>query len=60
MIRQMITIDEEKCNGCGLCVSACQEGAIGLVNGKAVFAARGLLRWIGQLPACMPHRSHQV
>ena len=34
MIRQIIKIDEEKCNGCGLCVSACHEGAIGIVDGK--------------------------
>ena len=35
MIRRVIQIDEEKCNGCGKCVHACHEGAIGLVNGKA-------------------------
>ena len=35
MIRRIITIDEEKCSGCGLCASACHEGAIGMVNGKA-------------------------
>lgn len=35
MIRQIIRIDEEKCNGCGLCANACHEGAIGMVNGKA-------------------------
>ena len=34
MIRRIITIDEEKCSGCGLCASACHEGAIGMVNGK--------------------------
>ena len=35
MFRRIIKIDEEKCSGCGLCVRACHEGAIGLVNGKA-------------------------
>ena len=36
MVRQIIHIDEEKCNGCGLCASACHEGAIEMVNGKAL------------------------
>jgi NAD-dependent dihydropyrimidine dehydrogenase PreA subunit len=35
MIRRVIQIDEAKCNGCGKCVHACHEGAIGLVDGKA-------------------------
>lgn len=35
VIRKIIVIDEEKCNGCGLCAAACHEGAIGMVNGKA-------------------------
>ncbi len=35
MIRKIINIDEEKCNGCGACAEACHEGAIGMINGKA-------------------------
>ena len=52
MIRKIITIDEEKCNGCGLCAAACHEGAIGMVNGKAK-----LLRddYCDGLGACLPH-----
>lgn len=50
MIRRIITIDEEKCSGCGLCASACHEGAIGMVNGKQA-APRALLRRPGRLSA---------
>ena len=35
MIRKIIRIDEEKCNGCGLCAAACHEGAIEMIDGKA-------------------------
>ena len=35
MVRKIIHIDEEKCNGCGACVTACHENAIGMVDGKA-------------------------
>ena len=35
MIRKIIKIDEEKCNGCGACAAACHEGAIEMIDGKA-------------------------
>ena len=35
MIRKIIRIDKEKCNGCGACATACHEGAIDIINGKA-------------------------
>lgn len=53
MIRNIITIDEEKCNGCGLCAAACHEGAIGLVNGKATLLRDDYCDGLGAcLPAC--------
>jgi NAD-dependent dihydropyrimidine dehydrogenase PreA subunit len=53
MIRRIITIDEEKCNGCGLCVSACHEGAIGLIEGKAKLLRDDYCDGLGNcLPAC--------
>lgn len=53
MIRQMITIDEEKCNGCGLCASACQEGAIAMIHGKAVLVREDYCDGLGNcLPVC--------
>ncbi|WP_332447683.1 ATP-binding protein [Sphaerochaeta sp.] len=53
MIRQMIRIDEVKCDGCGLCVGACQEGAIGLINGKAVLLREDYCDGLGNcLPVC--------
>lgn len=53
MIRQIIHIDEEKCNGCGLCVTACHEGAIELVNGKAKLVREHFCDGLGDcLPGC--------
>ena len=53
MKRKIIKIDEEKCTGCGLCVSACHEGAIGMVNGKAKLLRDDYCDGLGDcLPAC--------
>ena len=53
MIRRIITIDEAKCNGCGLCASACHEGAIGMVDGKAKLLREDYCDGLGDcLPAC--------
>ena len=53
MVRQVIKIDEEKCNGCGLCVNACHEGAIALVHGKAHLMRDDYCDGLGDcLPSC--------
>ncbi len=53
MIRKIIKIDEEKCNGCGLCVNACHEGAIGMENGKAKLLRDDYCDGLGDcLPSC--------
>ncbi len=53
MIRKIIKIDEEKCNGCGACATACHEGAIGMVDGKAKLLREDYCDGLGDcLPAC--------
>lgn len=53
MIRKIIKIDEEKCNGCGACADACHEGAIAMVDGKARLIRDDYCDGLGDcLPAC--------
>jgi Fe-S-cluster-containing hydrogenase component 2 len=52
MLRDVVIIDEERCDGCGLCVPACAEGALRIVNGKARLVADRLCDGMG---ACLGH-----
>ena len=53
MVRQIIQIDEEKCNGCGLCAEACHEGAIAIIDGKAKLTRDDYCDGFGDcLPGC--------
>lgn len=51
MLRKIVKINEEKCNGCGLCIGACHEAALQLVNGKAKLISDNLCDGLG---ACLP------
>lgn len=53
MIRKIIKIDENKCNGCGACAEACHEGAIEIIDGKAVLTREDYCDGLGDcLPEC--------
>lgn len=53
MIRKIIKIDENKCNGCGACAAACHEGAIEMIDGKAVLTREDYCDGLGDcLPQC--------
>lgn len=53
MLRKIIKIDTDKCNGCSLCAKACHEGAIEMINGKAVLTREDYCDGLGDcLPAC--------
>ena len=53
MVRQIIQIDEEKCNGCGICADACHEGAIAIIDGKAKLTRDDYCDGFGDcLPGC--------
>lgn len=53
MIRKIIKIDEDRCNGCGACAAACHEGAIEMINGKAVLTREDYCDGLGDcLPEC--------
>lgn len=52
MIRNIVEIDRQKCNGCGLCAKACHEGAIEMINGKATLIKDDYCDGLGD---CLPH-----
>ena len=53
MMRQMIKINSDKCNGCGICIQACHEGALELIDGKAQIIKDDYCDGLGNcLPVC--------
>ena len=53
MIRKIIKINEDKCDGCGICVTACHEGAIDIIDGKAKLTRESFCDGLGDcLPNC--------
>ena len=60
MIRKIIRIDKEKCNGCGACADACHEGAIDIIDGKAELVREHFCDGLGDcLPECPTGRSRE-
>lgn len=59
MIRRIIHIDQDKCNGCGACAKACHEGAIDMVDGKAGSCGSTTVTGWG-IVAGLSHRGHHL
>ena len=61
MVRKIIHIDEEKCNGCGICATACHEGAIEIIDGKAKLVREHFCDGLGDcLPGCPGTRMREM